>query len=249
MLRGGEGVLGGPEGLLPLRGVAEDEEVRRERFLLGRVERRTGKLLDLEIEVLPPLAGARRPGRRLFRLPAEGGEPAEPQAHLRRLLAGPREIVQRRKRRRPRQQSGNAVLPHQLHEERRQVREGGLGGHPPVEVGPAAPRGGDDSPEHQLLLPREPRLLPRLREVRPPGEVEARRDLRLLLPRLHGHRIGLLAQRKADRLDQDRFARPCLPRHDVQARGERHAHVAEDGEIAYGKFDQHRGSRITAPPT
>src|SRR3989304_727499 len=82
-----------------------------------------------------------------------------------------------------------------------------------------------------------------------PGEGEARGALPPRLSRLHGHRVRLLAQREADRLHQDRFARPRLPRHDVQPRSERHAYVAEDGEIAYGEFDQHRGEGVTALPT
>jgi hypothetical protein len=249
MLRGGKCVLGAPEGLLYLRGVSEDEEVRGKFLLLRGVEGGPGQFLDLEIEMLAPFSRVCSARRRLLHLPPVGGYlPVQP-AHLRRALDSPREIVQRRQRGSPRQQLGDAVLPHQLHEQRGQFRKGGLRDHPAVEVGPAAPCGGNDPPEHQLLLPRKARVLPRLLEIRTPGKIEPCGNLRFHLPRLHGHRVCLLPQREVDRLHQDRFARPRLPRHDIQPRGERDAYVAEDGEIADGEFDQHFGIWITALPT
>jgi hypothetical protein len=249
MLRGEQGVLGAPERILHLRGVAEDEEVRGEPLLLRRVGGGPRQLLDLVIEVLRPLAGVRPAHGGLLHLPPECGDlPVQP-AHLRRLRRGSREIVHRRQRGRPRQQLRDAVLPHQLHEQRGQLREGGLRDHPAVEVCPAAPRGGNHPPENQLFLPGETRLRPRLFEVRAPREIEARGDLRFRRPRLHGHRVRPLPQREADRLHENRLARPRLPRHDVQPRGERHAHVAEDGEIVNGELDQHFGREINALPT
>ena len=65
----------------------------------------------------------------------------------------------------------------------------------------------------------------------------------------HRDGVGLLAEGEADRLDQEGLPRARLPGNHVQARGERDTDVLEDGQVADGELDQHRGGTVTALPT
>ena len=159
------------------------------------------------------------------------------------------EVVDRRQRRGAGEKLRHAVLTDHREEKRGERRQDRLGHGPPVEVGPAPAGGRKDAPQHDLLLPRQPRLLPRVAQVVAAGQVEQGGHLRLGLPGAHRDRIGLLAEGEPDRLDQEGLPRARLPRDHVQARGERDTDVLEDGQVADGELDQHRGGTVTALPT
>ena len=119
------------------------------------------------------------------------------------------------------------VLPVDLDQLRRGLAEGAERRHATVDPGPGPPLGGNGAGEDHLVL-----------GVALPHD-EARLDQGLRRAAAHHARVGPPAEDQLQRLDDQRLARPGLPRERGHAGTELEREVLDDPEVADVQVGQH----------
>ena len=70
-------------------------------------------------------------------------------------------------------------------------------------------------------------------------EIEGRRHLPLLLAVAHDRTVASAAEGERERVEQDRLARPGLPRQHGQSAPEREAQAVDEDDVADVKLGEH----------
>jgi hypothetical protein len=119
----------------------------------------------------------------------------------------------------------------------------GRGGQGSVDPRPAAPFAVHRAAHHQLVARRRQpeRGQARVAALRVAGP-EQRLHLGLLRSGAHGIRLGPAAEEQVQRVDQDALSRPRLARQHVEAGGEAHLQLLDDGEGPHPQELQHAGN-------
>jgi len=222
-----------------LRGVGQDLLLLLQRGVLPRLERRSFDLADLKAEELFPLGAVPVLRREIVPLRLEfpvllvqGGKPGPLGPEMAEFVEDIDVALQV-------EQHLVLVLAADVDERLADLAEHGHGGQIAVDVDPVLPRAGHHPLDDDLPAGVKPHLLEPRPETPVGPDVEDRLDDGGVLLRADQVRRGPVPEQQADGPDENRLARPRLPRDDVEPLVEGKMEPVDDGEIGDPQFLQH----------